>query len=71
MLINTRYALQTRVKKFEEITKNKTTIYISHRMVSAKITDRIIVFKQGAIIETGIHDELMILEKEYYRLYTM
>ncbi|KYZ64672.1 ABC transporter ATP-binding protein [Bacillus sp. GZT] len=40
-------------------------------MVSAKITDRIIVFKQGAIIETGIHDELMILEKEYYRLYTM
>ncbi|MDA1570852.1 ABC transporter ATP-binding protein, partial [Bacillus cereus] len=58
-------------KKFEEITKNKTTIYISHRMASAKIADRIIVFKQGEIIETGTHDELMSLEKEYYRLYTM
>jgi len=69
LFINTRYAL--RVKKFEEITKNKITIYISHRMASTKIADRIIVFKQAEIIETSIRDELMILEKEYYQLYTM
>ena len=40
-------------------------------MASTKIADQIIVFKQAEIIETGTRDELIILEKEYYRLYTM
>lgn len=58
-------------KKFETLTKDKTTLFISHRMASAKIADRIIVFKDGNIVEIGTHDELMAIQEEYYRLYTI
>ncbi|MGE6963870.1 ABC transporter ATP-binding protein [Bacillus thuringiensis] len=56
---------------FDTLTENKTTIFISHRMASARIADRIVVFKDGRIIETGTHDELMGLRNEYYKMYQM
>ncbi|WP_039972045.1 ATP-binding cassette domain-containing protein [Brevibacillus agri] len=56
---------------FEKIAKNKTTIFITHRMSTARLADRIFVMKNGRIIEEGSHDELMLLEKEYYRMYKM
>lgn len=57
--------------KFREITEGKTTFYITHRMASTHFCDRIIVLKEGNIIETGSHKEL-IKEKGYYNeLYQM
>ncbi|WP_232695572.1 ABC transporter ATP-binding protein [Brevibacillus daliensis] len=56
-------------KQFELLSKNKTAIYISHRMAAAKLADKIIVMKDGSIIEQGTHDELLKLEKEYFRMY--
>ena len=37
--------------------KDKTVIYISHRMSSCKFCDRIVVLKEGKIAETGTHQE--------------
>lgn len=50
--------------------KNKTCIYISHRMSNCKISDRIIVIENGSIIQIGNHNEL-VLEKDklYYKLF--
>lgn len=49
-----------------EITKNKTTIIISHRISSAKNADVIIILDDGRIIQQGSHNQL-INEKGYYK----
>ncbi|NMA05941.1 MAG: ABC transporter ATP-binding protein [Acholeplasmataceae bacterium] len=56
--------------KFNEITKNKTSIFISHRMSSCKFCDKIIVLDKGEIIETGSHKELMKNKGKYYELFS-
>lgn len=40
-------------------TKDKTVIYISHRLSSAVLSDRIYVFEGGRVTESGTHDDLM------------
>ena len=44
-----------------EGTKDKTVLYISHRLSSASNADRILVFREGKLIETGSHQQLSIL----------
>ncbi len=56
-------------KDFLHICKTKTAIVVTHRLGSAKIADRIVVLKNGKIIEEGKHDELMKLKGEYSRLF--
>ena len=56
-------------KKFVEIAKGKTSFIVTHRMGAAKIADRIIVMKNGKIVEVGNHDELISREGVYYDLY--
>lgn len=46
-------------KKFEEISKGKTTIFISHRLGSTKLADEIFVIGGGTVIEQGTHNELI------------
>ncbi|MCL1857772.1 MAG: ABC transporter ATP-binding protein/permease [Oscillospiraceae bacterium] len=53
-------------KNFERISKNKTTIFISHRLGSTKLADIIFVLSDGKIIESGSHSELMTLENGIY-----
>ncbi|MEK5389513.1 MULTISPECIES: ABC transporter ATP-binding protein [Heyndrickxia] len=55
--------------QFMEIVKEKTAIFISHRMASARMADRIIVMKQGEIVEEGSHEYLMKKKGEYYNMY--
>ena len=47
-----------------------TMILIAHRLDTAKQSDKIIVMKDGHIVEEGSHDSLMDEGKEYYRLYS-
>jgi len=50
--------------QFREISKNKTAIYITHRLGSVKIADRIIVLRKGEIVEEGSFSRL--IEKNGY-----
>lgn len=52
-----------------EVKQNKTTIIISHRVSSVKDCDRIIILKDGQVIEQGSHEELLYKGGEYAKLY--
>lgn len=54
-----------------EGTKGKTVFYISHRLSSATRSDKILVFSNGRLTESGTHDELMELEGEYCQMFTL
>ena len=45
--------------KFNEISGDRTAIYISHRLSSCKFCDEIAVFHEGAVIQQGTHDQLL------------
>lgn len=49
--------------------KDKTVIFISHRLSTTRMADRIYMFDQGEIIEAGSHDELMELDGKYAEMY--
>ncbi|CAM3837806.1 MULTISPECIES: ABC transporter ATP-binding protein [Bacillus cereus group] len=57
-------------EKFKEISNGKITIFISHRMYACHLADRIIVMKDGGIVEMGTHNELLNLHGEYFNLYS-
>ena len=54
---------------YNELTKDKTSIYISHRLASTKFCDRIILIDKGEIIEEGTHEELMAKGGKYAEMY--
>ena len=54
-----------------DVTKEKTVIYISHRLSSAVLSDRIIVLGNGTILESGTHQELMAQNGEYSKMFTL
>ena len=45
--------------KYQELTKGKTSVYISHRFASTRFCDRIVLLEDGVIKESGSHKELM------------
>ncbi len=58
-------------EKFDEISGDKTAIYISHRLSSCKFCDEILVFQNGSIIQQGTHDTLLADEGgKYHALWT-
>lgn len=56
-------------KALQEAMKNKTTIIIAHRLSTIEYADRIIVMKNGEVIEDGIHEGLLQQQGYYYNLY--
>ena len=57
------------LNSLEKIMKDKTTVVISHRVSSVKLTKNILMLEDGHIIERGTHDELMRKHGAYYELY--
>jgi ATP-binding cassette, subfamily B, bacterial MsbA len=51
------------------LTKNKTTIVIAHRLSTIHNADKIFVLKNGSVINSGNHDQLINNCKEYKSLY--
>jgi ATP-binding cassette, subfamily B, bacterial len=46
-------------ERFADLTKNKTTVLISHRFSTVRMADRILVLEGGRIAEQGPHDQLV------------
>ena len=55
---------------FDEMMTKKTSIVIAHRLSTIKQANTIIVLKDGQIIETGNHNELMKKQGFYYEMYS-
>lgn len=62
---------ETRIyNQFAKISKNKTSIIVTHRLGSVKLADRIVVMKNGEIVQIGTHQDLISQnDGEYARLY--
>ena len=54
---------------YNDITENKSSIFISHRLASTKFCDKIIFLKNGEIYESGSHDKLIRKNGPYKELY--
>ncbi len=55
--------------KYNEISNNKASIFISHRLATTKFCDEIVMIENGVIIESGSHEELYNLNKKYREMY--
>ncbi|MBF0572673.1 MAG: ATP-binding cassette domain-containing protein, partial [Desulfamplus sp.] len=54
-----------------KLRENRTSITIAHRLRSAMTADKIIVLKDGKVIEFGNHDMLMNLKGFYFKLHSV
>lgn len=55
--------------KYNEMTKGKTSLFISHRLASTRFCDRILFLQDGVISEEGTHEQLLSLGGEYAKLF--
>lgn len=46
-------------QQFDEISKGKTVIYISHRLSSCRFCGRILIIHEGRLVQNGSHEELL------------
>jgi ATP-binding cassette subfamily B protein len=57
--------------RFIKLTEGKTAVIISHRFSTVRIADRIMVLKDGAVLEIGTHEELMKNHQLYSELFNL
>ncbi len=56
--------------QFEELSRDRISIFVSHRLSSAVSASKIVVIDGGAIAEVGNHEELMRLHGKYFALFS-
>jgi len=56
-------------RNFANLTHGKTTILISHRLGITAVVDRILVLKDGVLVEEGTHKELLAKDGHYSEMY--
>ena len=58
-------------QKYHEMTKEKSSVYISHRLASTRFCDRIILIDNARIAEEGTHEELLCAGGKYAELFSV
>nr|WP_028583070.1 lipid A export permease/ATP-binding protein MsbA [Desulfogranum mediterraneum] len=58
-------------RALDNLMQNRTTIVIAHRLSTIKNADRIVVLKEGRLVESGSHEELLSTDGEYQSLYQL
>lgn len=56
-------------QSFDNLIGGRTAVYISHRLSSTRFCDRVAMFRDGEMVETGSHDELMAKEGAYAEMF--
>jgi ATP-binding cassette subfamily B protein len=57
--------------RLRQLAAGRTAIFISHRFSTVRQADRILVFEQGGLIESGTHEELLELGGRYAELFNL
>ena len=65
------YTEQKIKQALERVLKDRTSIVIAHRLSTVRNADRIIVLDEGKMVDMGRHDELILKDGLYRRLYQM
>ncbi len=58
-------------RRFAELVAGQIAFLISHRFSTVRMADRIVVLRQGAIVEQGTHDQLLALNGLYAELFRL
>jgi ABC-type multidrug transport system fused ATPase/permease subunit len=58
-------------QKYNELTQDKTSVYISHRLASTRFCNRIVYIENGGIAEHGTHDELIKSSGRYANMFDL
>jgi ATP-binding cassette subfamily B protein len=59
------------IRRFLSMAGGRTAFVVSHRLGSARFCDRILVMREGRLIENGTHDELMTEKGEYAKMWDL
>ena len=58
-------------QKYSDLTGNRTSVYISHRLASTRFCDRVLLIENGGIAEEGAHEELLEQGGRYAYLFNL